>query len=431
MSEAVDRQREGSEVHGSDAEGASVRPLREDLAALRLPRDAGGDRAPGTRRWGGRPLRWALLGVVLVLAGVALWRLLAAGTLVVEVVRAEPFAEAARRPIPVLSGSGYLVPAQPFIAIGSRISGRIERYLVEEGDRVSRGDPLVQLDAGPYGAVVDQLTAALASSRARASLAESELRRAKQLFADGVASRDALDRKESEARVARASVEELDASLERARIDFQDTVIRAPTDGVVLEIFKQPGEVAVPGGFSGSGDLLRLANLDEIRAELDVNEADLPRVALDQAAEVIPDAFPDAHYAARVVKLAPQIDRQKGTRKVAVRVLAPDARLLPDMSVRVTFLTELHADRSAGADALPSAVVPRAALRRDADGRSFVWVVEDGRARRASVEVADTLRERVVLRGGLRGGEQVVVGSAPERDGQRVEIASSADSAER
>lgn len=263
---------------------------------------------------------------------------------------------------------------------------------------------------------MEQVAGALASARARLRLARADRARSRALFREGVTSREELDRRESEADVAQATVEELEANLQRVRIDLEDTVIRAPTDGVVLETFKQPGEVAVPGGFSGSGDLLRLANLAEIRAELDVNESDLQRVALGQAARIVPDAFPDVHYAGRVVRLSPQIDRQKGTREVEVRVVDPDERLLPDMSVRVDFLDALPAP-----DAPDDAVVlPRAALQHDAGGAAYVWVVEDGRARRREVDVSDTLGDRVVVAAGLPEGTRVVVGAEPAEDGARV-----------
>ncbi len=396
--------------------------LREDLAALRLPRGPGTEAAAaaeleGAARRGPRWPRRVLLVALLLGLALAAWRLLAPAPLRVEVATAVPYSEAARVPVPVLSGSGYLVPAQPFVAIGSRIAGRIQRYRVDEGDRVRAGDPLVELDPAPYRAVVDQLEASLESARARALLAERELERARQLSDQGVSSRDELERRESEARVARAQVLEFEASLERARIDLADSVIRAPTDGVVLETFKQPGEVAVPGGFSGSGDLLRLANLAELRAELDVNEADLGQVFLGQPAEVTPDAFPAAVYAAEVVELAPQIDRQKGTRKVEVRVLEPDARLLPDMSVRVVFLSRL------GESAGPAgAVIPRNALQRDPGGRTFSWTVDAGRAYRTPIEVGEILGESVVVRDGLAGGKRVIAGAGPDRDGARVEV---------
>jgi RND family efflux transporter MFP subunit len=384
--------------------------LGELLEALRLP-----DSAQPPRR-SRRALVLGLLGLALAI-GLALL-LLPEPALEVEVAAAEPFAQAARQPIPVLSGTGYLVPAQPVIAVGSRVAGRIARYAVDEGDAVAQGQPLVELDARPFEAAAAQARAALASARARAVLARSELARVRDLFAASVAAREELDRRESEASAANAAVAELEAVLERAETDLADTVIRAPTAGVVLETLKQPGEIAVPGGFAGSGDLLRLANLSEIRAELDVNEADLASVFLGQKAQVVPDAYPDLTWEGEVAELAPQIDRQKGTRQVEVRVLTADPRLLPDMSARVVFLAALGA-----ANAPPSGtgvVIPRSALRRDPDGRFFVWIADGERAARVTVEAGDLLGDRVVIRSGLAAEARVILGTAPEREGQPV-----------
>jgi HlyD family secretion protein len=383
------------------------------LEALRLPDTP----EPGPPR---RARRILLLTAGLVLAALVLWWWLPEPALEVQVAIAEPFAQAARHPIPVLSGTGYLVPAQPIVAVGSRVAGRIARYLVDEGDRVAEGQPLVELDARPFEAAVAQARAAVASARARRTLAESELRRMRDLYRAAVAAQDELDRRESEATSARAAVAELEAALERVETDLADTVIRAPTAGVVLETLKQPGEIAVPGGFAGSGDLLRLANLAEIRAELDVNESDLANVFLGQKAQVVPDAYPDLTWDGEVMELSPQIDRQKGTREVEVRVLAPDARLLPDMSARVVFLAALDAANRAAAG--ENVVIPRAALRRDPDGRFFVWVADGERAARAPVEAGDALGDRVVIRSGLAGGAQVVIGTAPEREGQALQV---------
>src|SRR5207245_9536423 len=129
---------------------------------------------------------------------------------------------------------------------------------------------------------------------------------------------------------------------------------------------------------AGSGDLVRMANLTDIRAEVDVNEADLNRIHLGQRAQVTPDAYPDARYSAAVVKLYPQVDRQKGTLKVEVHVLEPDARLLPDMSARITFLADpapsVEAER-------PAVLAPASALRGDAGGNTLAWGGEARRAR--------------------------------------------------
>ena len=87
-------------------------------------------------------------------------------------------------------------------------------------------------------------------------------------------------------------------------------------DGVVLAKLKEVGEIAVPGGFAGSGDLIRIANLSELRAEVDINEADLSRIRLGQPAVVIPDAYPDARYSAadRVVVVGDMISPRAATR---------------------------------------------------------------------------------------------------------------------
>src|SRR5690606_13210508 len=227
-----------------------------------------------------------------------------------------------------------------YVSIGVRVPGRIERYFIEEGESVKKGDPLVQLDDRDYRAALDRAQASLELARANAELADAELRRGRELRKNGVISEQEFDILENKADVARASIAQLEAEVEAARVNLEYTTLRAPTDGVVLAKLKEVGEIAVPGGFAGSGDLVRIANLTDIRAEVDVNEADLDRVKMGGLARVTPDAYPNRNYAARVVKLYPQVDRQKGTLKIEVKLENPDDKLLPDMSVRVTFLAD-------------------------------------------------------------------------------------------
>src|SRR5262249_20812642 len=158
--------------------------------------------------------------------------------------------------------------------------GRIDRYFVEEGQSVTRGEPLVQLDDRDYRAIVAATEARIASARANAALADSDLRRGRQLYEQGVISQQELDSLDNKSAVSHAIIQQLDAELTQARVNLDYTTLRAPADGVVLAKLKEVGEIAVPGGFAGSGDLIRLANLTDMRAEVDVNEADLNRVHL-------------------------------------------------------------------------------------------------------------------------------------------------------
>ncbi|MFQ5665181.1 MAG: efflux RND transporter periplasmic adaptor subunit [Candidatus Binatia bacterium] len=390
---------------------------RADLASLRLDRDTFAKPAA-------RPARRRILPIVLAVAvvgGFVLWRLVGRAT-PVTVVYSTSFPSGQSAPAAVLSGSGYVVTGERYVSIGVRVAGRIDRYFVEEGQRVRKGDPLVQLDDRDYRAAVARVTAGLAKARADAALTAADLRRGRALREQGIISQQELDVLVNKAAVAQATVTQLEAELAQARVNLDYTVLRSPTDGVVLAKLKEVGEIAVPGGFAGSGDLVRVANLTDMRAEVDVNEADLNRVRMDQAAEVTPDAYPDVHYAAKVVKLYPQVDRQKGTLKVEVHILEPDTRLLPDMSARITFLAS---PPPTGKAEKPVVLVPLAALRRDAQGNQFVWVVNGGRGHRVRVDTAGETGDQVRITRGVSAGEAVVVGNPPAREGQKVTVRAS------
>jgi RND family efflux transporter MFP subunit len=394
------------------------RSVRDELATLRIDRGA----APPT--WPPRWLAPALGAAAVVLAvgaGVVIWRLTAGRPARVMVAYASVSAPgAAAAPGSVLSGSGYVVTGDKYISIGVRVPGRIEEYLVDESDRVTAGQPLVRLDSRDYDAALRRAQAGLRVAQANIELRRKEIARLRALRSQDLASQAALDVKENELRVAEAQAAQLRAEIEEATVDLDYTVLRAPTDGVILAKLKEVGEIAVPGGFAGSGDLIRMANLADLRAEVDVNEADLSKVRLEQAAEVVPDAYPDRRYVARVVKLYPQVNRQKGTLKVEVGIREPDEWLRPDMSVRVNFLAE-PTPLAEGQE--PLVLAPKSAIRSDAAGR-FAWVVTQGRLRRQPVRLASDAGDPVVVAEGLSGGEALVVSDAADLvEGQAVEAA--------
>jgi len=394
------------------------RNLRDELQALRIDRSS--PPAKQTRR-----PTWLWIGagaLALVLCvGIGAWLLLG-GPRKVEIDFASRIEAGGSAPAaPVLSGSGYVVTADKYISIGTRIPGRIEKFFVDEADRVKVGDPLVQLDDRDYRAALESMKARLAVVRANAQLHRIDADRKRKLRAENYASQSELDAAETLLRVDQAQAAQIDAEIAQAQVNLDYTVLRAPTDGVILAKLKEVGEMAVPGGFAGSGELIRMANLTELRAEVDVSEADLARVKLGQKAQVVPDAYPDKLYHASVVKLYPQVNRQKGTLKVEVAIANPDDALLPDMSVRIHFL---GADQSPRAGGPGLVLAPKSAARSDANG-SFAWVVTDGRLRRQALRTGANQGEQVVVIEGLSGGEALVVGDATDlADGQRVKPAS-------
>ena len=390
--------------------------LRADLQSLRIDRGAPPPKRAG--RWRRRATSALLLALLIggSLAGARMW---SRRPQPVRIARAEVAPTGKDVMLPVLSGSGYVVTGERYISIGVRVPGRIDHYFVEEGQQVRAGDPLVQLDDREYRAVAERTEAALRVAQANRSLAEAELVRGRELRGQRVISQQELDVYENKAAVARATELQTQAELKQAKVNLEYTTLRAPGDGVVLAKLKEVGEIAVPGGFAGSGDLIRLANLTDMRAEVDVNESDLNRVRMGQPAYVTPDAYQDLRYDAQVVKMYPQVDRQKGTLKIEVHVRNPDARLLPDMSVRVTFLEPLSEEQARQ----PAVLLPAAAVRRDGSEQTFVWAVDNGRLRRVQVSVTSQIGDQVRVSGALVAHDAVVVSEDQGLvDGGRVSI---------
>lgn len=317
----------------------------------------------------------------------------------------------------VLSGAGYIVTGDRYISIGVRVPGRIDAYTVQEGDLVRKGDVLVRLDDRDYQAALQRARAHLNLVQANLTLKRKQATRMRELHGRGLIAAQNLDIAENELAVAQAEVQQAEAEVASARVNLDYTKLTAPTDGIVLAKLKEIGEIALPGNFAGAGDLIRIANLKDLRAEVDINEVDFHRVRMDQQVEIVPDAYPDRKYPARVMKIYPQANRQKGTLKVEAKLTKADEYLRPDMSVRLNFLAD-----APKANAAPQVVAPRSAVR-NAGERTFVWLLKNGRAQQATVSLGEDLGDSVEITNGLDGGEALII-TGPEdlRDGMAVEV---------
>jgi HlyD family secretion protein len=225
-----------------------------------------------------------------------------------------------------------------------------------------------------------------------------------------------------QARLERQQEEEIVAERRVAvwSQQLEDTVIRAPFDGIVTTKDAQPGEMISPvtagGGFTRTG-IGTVVDMSSLEIEVDVNESYINRVREGQVVEATLDAYPDWKIPARVIAIVPTADRDRATVKVRIAFdeLAP--RVLPDMGVKVAFREET--EERAGQ---PAVVIPRRAVRRD-DGREVVFVVTGDRVERRAVGVEPGESDEAVVTTGLVGG-QVVVVEGPEdlKDGDPVEV---------
>ncbi|PYU18760.1 MAG: hypothetical protein DMG32_25700 [Acidobacteria bacterium] len=161
-------------------------------------------------------------------------------------------------------------------------------------------------------------------------------------------------------------------------------------------------------------------NSNEI--EVDVNEAYIARVVPGQAVTAVLDAYPDWQIPSQVRTVIPSADRQKATVKVRISFVKLDPRILPDMGVKVTFLSEERHKTNSPGDSAVGVLVPESAVREDG-GKKIVFLVKDNHAERRAVTVGNARGADAEIIAGLAPGDSVIVKGPPDiRDGQSVEV---------
>ncbi|MDH3372935.1 MAG: efflux RND transporter periplasmic adaptor subunit [Gammaproteobacteria bacterium] len=401
----------------------------ERIRALKIDREA-------ATRAGGSGRLWLLVPATLIVLFVAWWFLLrpAAGSVLVEIdtARQPPSIGAASS---VLDASGYVV-ARREATVSSKLTGKVEEILVEEGMRVEKDQIVARLDAATQRAQFDLANAQVVAARAALVEIEAQLRaarlerdRARDLAARQLTSVSSLDAAEANfdslaARLetGRENVKVAESNRALAQDALDNMTIRAPFGGMVVSKNAQPGEMISPvsagGGFTRTG-ICTIVDMDSLEIEVDVNEAYIQRVVAGQRVSATLDAYPDWQIPAEVIAIVPTADRQKATVRVRIGFLERDERVLRDMGAKVAFLGA-EAPAQAGQQ-VQGVMIAQEALQRDADG-DFVWRVKNNLVERRGVTVGGSRdRERVLVANGLAAGDTVVRSSeAALRAGQEV-----------
>jgi RND family efflux transporter MFP subunit len=388
-----------------------------------------------TRPRRARRAAW-LLGAAAVAIAIALaWAWLRPAAPVVRVAVARP-AGAVPGADSVLDASGY-VTARRQATVSAKVTGKVVEVPIEEGMRVEAGAVLARLDDTEARAQLAlaqaQLAAArsqLAEIRAQLEQAERDHARQQQLAERGLIAVQTLEAARAQrdtlrARLAAAGeqVNVARESVDVAEVQLANTVIRAPFAGIVVAKAAQPGEMISPisagGGFTRTG-IGTIVDMDSLEIQVDVNEAYINRVAPGQPVEAMLNAYPEWRIPGEVIAIIPTADRSKATVKVRIAIRAKDPRIVPDMGVRVSFLSRAPA---AAPEAAAGVVVPAEAVRGDGS-TGTVFVYGDQRVSRRSVTLGPSAGGRQRIQAGLREGERVVL-APPESlaDGARVRLA--------
>jgi multidrug resistance efflux pump len=328
--------------------------------------------------------------------------------------------------------------------VGSELAGRVATVHVREGSRPERAAALVDLqpiDAklavrqaeanveiarrelqrvrrGVTDAQKEQARADVAAAKADLSQARKELERTRALANEGVATAMELDRastnlertsarvklaearlaeltelpRPSDIRVAQARLSAAEANLDQTRATLGKTTIAAPFDGLVLEVNASVGENVQPGQA-----IVTLAKMDDLEFYAEVDESYFGRISTGQTATAVFSSRPDERFEAEVTQVGPDVDPDRGVVAVHLDPKSLPDGIVPGLSADVAIeLARLESARS----------VPVRALARDGE-QAYVFVIEDGVATRADVDVRAEGEEWVAVEG-IEGVDRVV-----------------------
>ena len=362
--------------------------------------------------------------------------------------------------VAAVTASGKIQPKKK-VDISADITGRITRIAVREGDLVTKGQFLLQIDPTIYQANLQQAEATLASSQAAAvqakanrDQAERALKRTKELRDQNpnLISPEQLEQAQTAFEVADANlaaaqhqVDQARAAVQSARDNLRKTTLVAPMSGRVTRLPVEEGEVAVPSTFSKDiGLLMTISDLSVIQAKVKVDETDVVRLHLGDSVEVSIDAFPDTTFLGRVTKVSNSSVRDATATSgqndravdydVEVTLDKPPTDIRPDLSATARIVTDTRREalsipiialtvrehKPVSTEARP-VDTSTARKKKETEG---VFVVEKGVATFRPVKVGIAGDEYFEVLDGLKEGETIVAGPYQAirdlKDGARV-----------
>src|SRR5467141_3996982 len=369
------------------------------------------------------------------------------------------FEKASRRDlVAAVTASGKIQPKKK-VDISADITGRITKIAVREGDLVTKGQFLLQIDPTIYQANLQQAEATLASSQAAAVQAKANrdqadraLGRTKELHAQNpnLVSQEQLEQAQTAFEIAEANLTAAQHQVEQARAavrsssdNLRKTTLLAPMAGRVTRLSVEEGEVAVPGTFSRDvGLLLTVSDLSVIQVKVNIDETDVVRLHLADSVEVTIDAFPDTTFMGRVTKIsnsailtaassvAGQNDRAVDY-EVEITLANPPSDVRPDLSATARIVTDTRKQalaipiialtvrentpvstetKPAGGTQRAEAATPRPDSSRAKKEAEGVFIVHNGVATFHAVKVGIAGEEHFEVVEGVHQGDTIVAG---------------------
>lgn len=366
---------------------------------------------------------WVFVGLGVLLVGLPLASKLLRGDGAKEIEVAAVATQSIRSSILASGSLAYREEVQ----LRSEVIGKVKSVPVEEGDRVAAGDVIIQIDPDQFQAQLEQQEAtvriqeiAIERQRLLIENLERQVQRKRDMFERELLDTDSYEAAESELALAKVDLRTRGESLSQARAQLAQasdnlakTTIRAPIDGIIIKLDVKPGEAVITGTTNIPGSTLAvIADPSVMLTEVRVDEADIAKVTLGQAASIYAAAFPDTALPGVVETIATSAEQQQGQQalsfEVKIRLTEPgELAVRPGMSCRAEIYTESSEDAVA---------VPVQAVRYDEETEGegaeqpFVFLFADGKAVRRDVELGISSDSHIEIVHGVMAGDRVIVG---------------------
>ncbi len=369
-----------------------------------------------TRNPRNKVVRWGIAGLTLAaVIGGGLWFMVSSrsASKALPSYRTEPVTRVTLER--TVSCTGTLA-AVGTVEVGTEVSGTIRELKVDYNDRVTSGQVLAVLDQTTYAASLESAEASLEKAKAELAQAEDEEARNKPLRDKGFLSVKEYMTYQTAAITARSSVRSAEANLKKARRDLDNTVVRAPIDGTVIQRNVEAGQT-VAASLSSPTLFIIARDLSRMQIEADVDENDIGQVKEGQAARFTVPAHPKEVFDGNVseIRLNPEVVSNVVTYTVVVEAANRDDLLLPGMTATIDFVVA----KAENALSVPNAALtfsPAGTVKGDGSG---VWMLApDGRPARVAVTAGMTDATRTEVRDAavLIEGTQVITGTLTAKE---------------
>ncbi|HJW96171.1 MAG TPA: efflux RND transporter periplasmic adaptor subunit [Thermoanaerobaculia bacterium] len=395
--------------------------------------------------------RGLIVAAAAVLLAVIIYFSIKGGSSEAEKVYAEPVK--VQKLEAVVTAPGEVDPKFK-VNISAHVIGKIEHLYFNEGDTVSRGQKLIDLEKPSFTAARDSVRAQLETRRVEVGRAKSQLdtaeaafKRAQSLLGQGIQAQEAFDQARQNLDNARAGyaaaqqgVQQTAAALVQSETDLSYTTITAPTTGKVVQLNTREGEVVIPGTMNNPGSVLAIiADMSQILVEAEVGETEVIGITIGLPAKIHVDAIPDKEYAGHVTEIgssaAVHTGSASGLRYFKVKVAFDDAddRLRPGMTSQVSIVTStsekaLTVPIQSVVERVPGAKSAEDDENADANSpkKKYVFIVVDNAVKQREVTTGISDTTRVAITSGVKEGDKVVTGPVRAlkklHDGDAVEL---------